>query len=49
MLLCIGPPPLLACTAVAFFTLGTAPGEVNLRRLEVELVAKACFEANLTH
>jgi hypothetical protein len=49
MLLCVRPFLLLACTAVAFFTMGRAPGAVNLRRQDLDLIAAAQVEANTPH
>ena len=49
MLLCIRPLLLLACTAVAFFTLGRAPGAVNLRRQDLDLTVTTHLEANSFH
>ncbi len=49
MLLCVRPFLLLACTAVAFFTLGRAPGAVNLRRRDLDLTATTYPETNSLH
>jgi len=49
MLLCVHPLLLLACTAVAFFTLGRVPGAVNLRRQDLDLTVSSHLEANSIH
>ncbi len=49
MLLLVRPLILLACTAVAFFTMGRAPGAMNLRRQDLDLVATTLAETNTTH
>jgi hypothetical protein len=49
MLLCVRPFILLACTAVAFFTMGRAPGAVNLRRQDFDLIAAAQAETDMPH
>jgi hypothetical protein len=49
MLLCVRPLILLACTAVAFLTMGRAPGAVNLRRQDLDLGAAAQVEADTTY
>ena len=48
MLLLVRPFILLACTAVAFFTMGRTPGAVNLRRQDLDLIAAALAETNTT-
>jgi hypothetical protein len=49
MLLCVRPFILLACTAVAFFTMGRAPGAVNLRRQDLDLIAAAQAETDMPY
>jgi hypothetical protein len=49
MLLCVRPLILLVCTAVAFFTVGRAPGAVNLRRQDLDLRAAAQVETDTPH
>jgi hypothetical protein len=49
MLLIVRPLLLLACTAIAFFTVGRAPGAMNLRRKDLDLIPAAQVETDTAH
>jgi hypothetical protein len=49
MLLLVRPLILLSRTTVAFFTMGRAPGAVNLRRQDLDLLDWAYVEPDTPH